>query len=168
MTELRALGSSDLLVSPFCLGGNVFGWTADKTQSFAVLDGYLAAGGNFIDTSDSYMNYFPEQGNEPGQSETIIGDWLATHRNRDDVVVATKVGDHPKYILIRNLLGSLVEDVSDVRGFEVAGDDVGLALSAVEEPAGFSSEFGPVSGPLGVGQAAFEVGVDQLVRVQLG
>jgi aryl-alcohol dehydrogenase-like predicted oxidoreductase len=97
MTGFRPLGSSDLLVSPLCLGGNVFGWTADKAQSFAVLDAYLAAGGNFIDTSDSYMKYFPEQGNEPGQSETIIGDWLA-RRNRDDVVVATKVGDHPQYM----------------------------------------------------------------------
>lgn len=95
MTELRSLGSSDLLVSPLCLGGNVFGWTADKAQSFAVLDAYLAGGGNFIDTSDSYMNYFA--GNEPGQSESIIGDWLAARRNRDDVVVATKVGDHPEY-----------------------------------------------------------------------
>ncbi|MFE4574413.1 aldo/keto reductase [Streptomyces chartreusis] len=98
MTELRTLGSSDLLVSPLCLGGNVFGWTAEKTQSFAVLDAYLAAGGNFIDTADSYMHYFSEQGNEPGQSESIIGDWLATRRNRDDVVIATKVGDHPKYM----------------------------------------------------------------------
>ncbi|MEV6032849.1 aldo/keto reductase [Nonomuraea sp. NPDC052116] len=77
MTELRALGASGLLVSPFCLGGNVFGWTADKAQSFAVLNAYVAAGGNFIDTADAYMNYFPEQGNEPGQSETIIGDWRA-------------------------------------------------------------------------------------------
>ncbi|MDH6581484.1 aryl-alcohol dehydrogenase-like predicted oxidoreductase [Streptomyces sp. SAI-133] len=98
MTELRTLGSSGLRVSPLCLGGNVFGWTADKTQSFAVLDAYLAAGGNFIDTADSYMHYFPEQGNEPGQSESIIGDWLASRRNRDDVVIATKVGDHPKFM----------------------------------------------------------------------
>ncbi|WP_028935743.1 aldo/keto reductase [Pseudonocardia spinosispora] len=98
MTELRALGPSDLLVSPFCLGGNVFGWTADKEQSFAVLDAYVGAGGNFIDTSDSYMNYFTEQGNVPGQSETIIGEWLAARGNRDDVVVATKVGDHPDYL----------------------------------------------------------------------
>jgi len=96
MAELRTLGSSDLLVSPLCLGGNVFGWTADKAQSFAVLDAYLAGGGNFIDTADAYMRYF--DGNEPGQSETIIGDWLAGRRNRDDVVVATKVGDHPQYM----------------------------------------------------------------------
>ncbi|MFE0686064.1 aldo/keto reductase [Streptomyces sp. NPDC058961] len=96
MTERRILGPSDLRVAPLCLGGNVFGWTADKTQSFAVLDAYVSGGGNFIDTSDSYMNYF--DGNEPGQSETIIGDWLAARRNRDDVVVATKVGDHPQYM----------------------------------------------------------------------
>ncbi|KOG88201.1 alcohol dehydrogenase, partial [Streptomyces varsoviensis] len=72
MTELRPLSSSGLLVSPLCLGGNVFGWTADKTQSFAVLDAYFAAGGNFLDTADSYMHHFPEQGNEPGQSETCL------------------------------------------------------------------------------------------------
>ncbi|WP_376765964.1 aldo/keto reductase [Amycolatopsis pithecellobii] len=64
----------------------MFGWTADKAQSFEALDAYLAAGGNFIDTSDSYMNYFPEQGNEPGQSETIIGNWLAARGNREDVI----------------------------------------------------------------------------------
>ncbi|QWF79506.1 aldo/keto reductase [Amycolatopsis sp. CA-230715] len=97
MSFLRPLGKSDLAVSPFCLGGNVFGWTADEAQSFAVLDAYSAAGGNFVDTSDSYMNYFPEQGNEPGQSEAIIGKWLAARGNRDDVVVATKVGDHPQF-----------------------------------------------------------------------
>ncbi|ONI86979.1 alcohol dehydrogenase [Actinosynnema sp. ALI-1.44] len=97
MAKLRALASTDILVSPLCLGGNVFGWTADKEQSFAVLDAFVAAGGNFVDTSDSYMNYFPEQGNVPGQSETIIGEWLAARGNRDDVVIATKVGDHPDY-----------------------------------------------------------------------
>lgn len=97
MSELRALGSSDLLVSPLCLGGNVFGWTADGEESSAVLDAYSAAGGNFIDTSDSYMHYFPEQGNEPGQSEAIIGDWLAARGRREDMVVASKVGDHPQF-----------------------------------------------------------------------
>ncbi len=71
-------------------------------------------------------------------------------------------------LLIRNSLGSLVEDVADVWGFEVAGDDVGLSMSPVEEPAGLGGEFGLVPGPVGVGQAAFEVGVDQLVGAQLG
>nr|WP_042178804.1 aldo/keto reductase [Kibdelosporangium sp. MJ126-NF4] len=97
MATLRQLASSDLVVSPLCLGGNVFGWTADEMQSEAVLDAFVAGGGNFVDTSDSYMNYFPEQGNVPGQSETIIGNWLAARGNRDDVVVASKVGDHPDY-----------------------------------------------------------------------
>ncbi|AHH98991.1 aldo/keto reductase [Kutzneria viridogrisea] len=95
MVALRPLGSSDLAVSPLCLGGNVFGWTADEAQSFAVLDAYSDAGGNFVDTADAYMYHFP--GNEAGQSETIIGKWLAARGNRDDMVVATKVGDHPRY-----------------------------------------------------------------------
>lgn len=95
MTWLRTLGSSDLRVSALCLGGNVFGWTADEEQSFAVLDAYAAAGGNFVDTADSYMYHF--SGNEPGQSERTIGRWLAAQGNRDEVVVATKVGDHPQY-----------------------------------------------------------------------
>ncbi len=66
---------TDLDVNPLCLGGNVFGWTADEAQSFAVLDAYTAGGGNFVDTSDSYSQWVP--GNEGGVSETIIGNWLA-------------------------------------------------------------------------------------------
>jgi len=93
MVASRTLGSSGIAVSPLCLGGNVFGWTADEPASFAVLDAYAAAGGNFVDTADSYIYQFP--GNEPGQSETILGRWLASRGNRTDVVVATKVGDHP-------------------------------------------------------------------------
>ncbi|MGW0467582.1 aldo/keto reductase [Streptomyces sp. NPDC003027] len=95
MTSLRRLGSSDLHVFPLALGGNVFGWTADETRSFAVLDAYTAAGGNFVDTADSYSAW--AEGNEGGESETIIGKWLATRGNRDDVVIATKVGAHPRY-----------------------------------------------------------------------
>jgi aryl-alcohol dehydrogenase-like predicted oxidoreductase len=95
MTSLRTLGSSDLSVFPLALGGNVFGWTADEAQSFAVLDAYTAAGGNFVDTADSYSAWVP--GNEGGESETVIGKWLASRGNRSDVVVATKVGAHPRY-----------------------------------------------------------------------
>jgi aryl-alcohol dehydrogenase-like predicted oxidoreductase len=83
------IGSSDLDVSRLCLGGNVFGWTADRETSFAVLDGYVAAGGNFIDTSDSYVFHLPGESG-PG-SEEIIGEWLTARGNRDDVVIATKV-----------------------------------------------------------------------------
>ncbi|WP_328904932.1 aldo/keto reductase [Streptomyces sp. NBC_00234] len=95
MTSLRTLGSSDLQVFPLALGGNVFGWTADEIQSFAVLDAYAAAGGNFIDTADSYSAWAP--GNEGGESETVVGKWLASRGNRSDIVVATKVGAHPSY-----------------------------------------------------------------------
>ncbi|MFJ4920784.1 aldo/keto reductase [Streptomyces sp. NPDC088725] len=95
MTDLRKLGSSDLQVFPLALGGNVFGWTADKAQSFAVLDAYAAAGGNFIDTADVYSAWV--DGNEGGESETIIGEWIASRGNRSDVLVATKVGAHEKF-----------------------------------------------------------------------
>ena len=80
-----SLGRTGLDVFPICLGGNVFGWTADEPQSQAVLDAYTGAGGNFIDTSNSYMV-------EHGRSETIIGRWMTARRNRDQIVVATKVG----------------------------------------------------------------------------
>lgn len=95
MTSLRPLGNSDLDVFPLALGGNVFGWTADEAQSFAVLDAYAAAGGNFIDSADTYSSWVP--GNEGGESETVIGKWLASRGNRDEIVVATKVGSHPQF-----------------------------------------------------------------------
>lgn len=93
MTSLRKLGSSDLEVFPLSLGGNVFGWTADETASFAVLDAYAAAGGNFLDTADAYSAWV--QGNSGGESETIIGNWVKQRGNRDDVIIATKVSQHP-------------------------------------------------------------------------
>lgn len=95
MTSLRKLGSSDLKVFPLALGGNVFGWTADEAQSFAVLDAYTAGGGNFVDTADSYSAWI--DGNKGGESETIIGKWLTARGNRSEVVVATKVSQHPEF-----------------------------------------------------------------------
>ncbi len=84
------MSAFDLEVFPLCLGGNVFGWTADEAQSFAVLDAYAEAGGNFIDTADMYSCWVP--GHAGGESETIIGRWMAARRNRDGMVIATKVG----------------------------------------------------------------------------
>ncbi|MGX1475766.1 UNVERIFIED_CONTAM: aryl-alcohol dehydrogenase-like predicted oxidoreductase [Streptomyces canus] len=95
VSPLRKLGSSDLEVFPLSLGGNVFGWTADESQSFAVLDTYAAAGGNFLDTADSYSAWV--DGNSGGESETVIGKWVAARGNRDDVVIATKVSQHPDF-----------------------------------------------------------------------
>ncbi|MGW7275736.1 aldo/keto reductase [Streptomyces sp. NPDC054864] len=109
MTSLRTLGSSDLEVFPLALGGNVFGWTADEAQSFSVLDAYTAAGGNFVDTADVYSAWVP--GNKGGESETVIGNWLAARGNRSDVVLASKVGAHPDYKgLSANTIKSGVEE----------------------------------------------------------
>jgi aryl-alcohol dehydrogenase-like predicted oxidoreductase len=96
MTTYRRLGSSDLEVFGLNLGGNVFGWTADREQSFAVLDAYAAAGGNFVDTADAYSAWVP--GHHGGESETVIGQWLAARGNRAEVVIATKLGRHPQFI----------------------------------------------------------------------
>jgi aryl-alcohol dehydrogenase-like predicted oxidoreductase len=82
---MAPLGRTDLDVFGLCLGANVFGWTADEPESHAILDAYAAAGGNFVDTANSYLV-------EHGQSETIIGRWFAARGNRDEIVLATKVG----------------------------------------------------------------------------
>lgn len=84
------LGRSDLTVSKLCFGGNVFGWTANEAASHRLLDGFAAAGLNFIDTADVYSHWAP--GNSGGESETIIGTWLKARGSRDKVVLATKVG----------------------------------------------------------------------------
>lgn len=91
---MTRIGTSDLSVFPLSLGGNVFGWTADRDASFAVLDAFVAGGGDFIDTADSYSSWVP--GNAGGESETIVGAWLAS-RKPADVVVATKVSQHPDF-----------------------------------------------------------------------
>jgi len=85
---------TELEVHPLCLGGNVFGWTADAPTSSAVLDAYTAAGGNFVDTADSYT--WRVEGNTGGDSERVLGDWMAERGVRDDLVVATKVGSWPE------------------------------------------------------------------------
>ncbi|OUE23561.1 aldo/keto reductase [Clavibacter michiganensis] len=86
------LGSSGLEVFPLSFGGNVFGWTADEATSFQLLDAYTAAGGNFVDTADVYSAWKP--GNSGGESEEIIGRWLASRGRPDGLVIATKVGAH--------------------------------------------------------------------------
>ena len=83
------MGNTDLDVFPLCLGGNVFGWTLDEERSFEVLDAYVEAGGNFIDMADSYGRQGP---GGAGESERIIGRWITARRNRDQLVIATKVG----------------------------------------------------------------------------
>ena len=86
----RQLGKSTLQVAPLTLGGNVFGWTIDEARSFEILDGFIEAGFNLVDTADVYSRW--AAGNTGGESETIIGKWMKARSNRDKVVLATKVG----------------------------------------------------------------------------
>jgi aryl-alcohol dehydrogenase-like predicted oxidoreductase len=89
--DFRPLGRSGLRLAPLMLGGNVFGWNVDETTSFALLDAFVDAGFNAIDTADSYSRWAP--GHKGGESETVIGKWLKSSGKRDKVVIATKLGE---------------------------------------------------------------------------
>ena len=89
----RQIGTSDIRIAPIMLGGNVFGWTADEPTSFAVLDAFVAAGFNAIDTADVYSLWAP--GHKGGESETVLGNWMAARQNRSRIILATKVGMLP-------------------------------------------------------------------------
>src|SRR5208283_641967 len=88
--DTRKLGNSGLEVSPLAFGGNVFGWTVDEPTSFLLLDAFVTAGFNFIDTADVYSRWAP--GHKRGESETILGNWLKRRGRREQVIIATKVG----------------------------------------------------------------------------
>lgn len=92
--ELRRIGRSDLRIAPLVLGGNVFGWTADRTASFAILDAFFDAGFNAIDSADVYSSWIP--GLSGGESERMIGEWLKARGQRERVVLATKIGAVPR------------------------------------------------------------------------
>lgn len=95
MAELQRIPRTDISVFPINLGGNTFGWTSDRQESFDVLDAFTEAGGNFIDTADVYSAW--AEGHQGGESETVLGDWLAARGRRDEVVIATKAGSHPEH-----------------------------------------------------------------------
>ena len=90
MNTTRTLGNTDLDVAPVSLGGNVFGWTINEKQSFTILDAFVDGGFNLIDTADVYSRW--GHGNQGGESETIMGNWLEKRRNRNKVIITTKVG----------------------------------------------------------------------------
>ena len=129
MTSLRKLGTSDIEVFPLSLGGNVFGWTADEAQSFAVLDAYAAAGGNFVDTADSYSAWV--EGNKGGESETIIGKWVKSRGNRADVVIATKVSQHPEY---QGLTAANIKAAADASLARLGTDYIDLYYTHFDKP----------------------------------
>ncbi|MDX2644293.1 aldo/keto reductase [Streptomyces sp. PA03-1a] len=129
MTALHKLGTSDLAVFPLALGGNVFGWTAEEKHSFAVLDAYTAAGGNFLDTADVYSAWI--EGLKGGESETVIGKWLAARGNRDKVIVATKVGLHPDY---KGLSASNIKAAAEQSLRRLGIDHIDLYYSHYDDP----------------------------------
>ncbi|MDQ0621138.1 aldo/keto reductase [Paraburkholderia sp. SIMBA_055] len=92
--QKRRIGHSELQVAPLMFGGNVFGWTADEATSFSILDAFVDAGLDFIDTADVYSAWVP--GNHGGESEAIIGKWFQRSGKRDRIVLATKVSKHPQ------------------------------------------------------------------------
>ncbi|MFE7195420.1 aldo/keto reductase [Microbacterium oxydans] len=146
---MTRIGTSDLDVLPLSLGGNVFGWTADRDTSFAVLDAFVDGGGDFIDTADSYSAWVP--GNEGGESETIIGEWLAS-RKPAGVVVATKVSQHPDF---RGLAASNVRRAAEASLRRLGVDEIDL----------YYAHFDDASVPLEETVAAFGQLVDDgLVR----
>lgn len=131
----RALGRSGLQVSPLCFGGNVFGWTVDEATSFSLLDAWVDAGFNFIDTADVYSRWAP--GHQGGESETVIGKWLKARGQRDRIVLATKVGKDmgggkvglkPAYIrqAVEDSLRRLQTDVIDL--YQSHDDDLDTPL----------------------------------------
>jgi len=134
---MPSLGRTDLDIFPICLGGNVFGGTADEAESFEVLDAYVAAGGNFIDTANSYLV-------EHGRSETIIGRWMADRGNRDELVIATKVGGGKG--AVRSLSAATIEREAKASLKRLQTDRIDL----------YYAHFDDEETPLGESLAAFD------------
>ena len=130
--QKRRLGRTDLSIAPLVLGGNVFGWTADEKTSFDLLDRFADAGLNAIDTADVYSRWIT--GNKGGESETIIGKWMKSRGNRDEVVVITKVGSemgHGK----KDLSAAYIEEAIDASLNRLQIDIIDLYLSHWPDPA---------------------------------
>lgn len=122
----KKLGVLD--VFPLVLGGNVFGWTSGRDDSFAVLDAYIDGGGNAIDTADQYSAWV--DGNRGGESEVIIGEWLASRRNRDNVVIATKVGRHPDFT---GLSAATIKNAAEASLRRLGTDRIDLYYSHLDD-----------------------------------
>ncbi len=119
----------DLDPYPLCLGGNVFGWTADERASFQVLDAYAAAGGNFIDTADAYSSWVP--GHSGGESESILGRWMAARKNRGRLILATKVG---KLAGLEKLDAATIRKAADASLARLGTDRIDLYYAHRDDP----------------------------------
>lgn len=126
--EKRQLGKSALQVAPLAFGGNVFGWTADEATSFSLLDAFVSAGFNVIDTADSYSHWAP--GNSGGESETIIGKWLKKSGKRDQVIISTKVGGGK----VRDLSPAYIEKTVEESLRRLQTDYIDLYQSHYDDP----------------------------------
>jgi aryl-alcohol dehydrogenase (NADP+) len=127
---METIPNTDLDVYGVCLGGNVFGWTADRDASFAVLDAYLDAGGNFIDSADSYSAFAP--GNSGGESERMLGEWMAARPGaRERLVLATKVGKHPDF---KGLAPDNVRAAADASLSRLGTDRIDLYYAHADDP----------------------------------
>lgn len=123
------IGLSELEAAPLALGGNVFGWTADRDDSFAVLDAFSAGGGDFIDTADGYSAW--HEGNSGGDSEAMIGAWLEARGNRDRVTIATKVSTHPQF---QGLAAANVRAAADASLARLGADRIDLYYAHFDDP----------------------------------
>jgi len=126
----RRIARTDLDVFPLCLGGNVFGWTADEYASASVLDRFSAAGGNFIDTADVYSNWVP--GHEGGESESIIGRWMHARGSRHRMVIATKVG---KLTGVEGLAPATIRAAVDASLRRLGTDYIDIYYAHADDPA---------------------------------
>jgi aryl-alcohol dehydrogenase-like predicted oxidoreductase len=126
---MKRIRSTHLDVFPLCLGGNVFGWTANERQSFDVLDAYAAAGGNFIDTADAYSAWVP--GHTGGESETIIGRWMAARGTRNEMVIATKVGLTPG---LKGLSAATIRTAVEASLWRLDIDRIDLYYAHADDP----------------------------------
>ena len=147
--QMRRLGHTDLAIAPMVLGGNVFGWTADKAASFAVLDRFAAAGLNAVDTADSYSTWVP--GNHGGESETIIGEWMKARGTRSRMIVITKVGS-PMGRDKEGLSPRYIEEAVEASLKRLQTETIDLYLSH------FPDQATPVADTLGAYQRLIEKG----------
>ena len=129
--QLRSLGRSGLQVSPLAFGGNVFGWTVDERTAFRLLDAWLDAGFNFVDTADVYSSWVP--GHTGGESETIMGKWLRTSGKRNRVVLATKVGK-PMGEGKKGLSASYIRDAIDASLSRLKCEHIDLYQAHEDDP----------------------------------
>lgn len=128
-STVATIGNSELDIFPLTLGGNTFGWTADETASFEILDAFRAAGGNFVDSADSYSAFAP--GNSGGESETVIGNWKASRGVGEEFLVATKVGHHPDF---QGLSAATVAAAADASLKRLQSDHIDLYYAHSDDP----------------------------------